>query len=413
MSAIPVSVVVVSRHRPAELALCLGALALQDHAPLEVVLVADPGGLAVRPDLPLKRVPFDAPNISEARNRGIAAAAGAVVAFIDDDAVAEPGWAGSLAAAFADPGIIAASGWTRGPHGASWQSRGEAITPQGPVPLPAQAQRAGLFRPAAGTVLSTLGTNCAFRREALAAVGGFDPAFAYHLDESDLNLRLARAFPEAGSALVPEARVTHGTAASERRTAARVPRDLWQIGRSEAIFARRHGGDAAGALAVQRRRLIRHMLAGRLDPMRVGPLMAGLGAGLAAGAGGPPPPWPEPWTGGDTEAPPFRPLPTRPREARLLEGWLWQRERLRQEAAAAAAAGGIITLRLHVPGRLPPRERFTAAGFWEWTGGTFVPVDDTTVMRKSRPRKNDEHPSDGRNMPCHGAVPCQSRESGA
>ena len=73
--------------------------------------------------------------------------------------------------------------------------------------------------------------------------GGFDPAFAFHLDESDLNLRLAALFPRSASALVPLAEVIHGAAPGTVRAPGGLPRDLAPIGRSAAIFARRHGGD--------------------------------------------------------------------------------------------------------------------------------------------------------------------------
>ncbi|MFD2439008.1 glycosyltransferase family 2 protein [Paracoccus kondratievae] len=92
------SVVVISRHRPQALARCLTTLADQTHPRLEVVLVADPASVGIRPDLPLKRVVFDRANVSAARNEGLALAAGEVVLFIDDDALAEPGWAEALAA---------------------------------------------------------------------------------------------------------------------------------------------------------------------------------------------------------------------------------------------------------------------------------------------------------------------------
>ncbi|MDZ7905902.1 MAG: hypothetical protein U5N55_09140 [Cypionkella sp.] len=36
--------------------------------------------------------------------------------------------------------------------------------------------------------VKTQGTNCAFRMDALRKIGGFDPAFAFYLDEADVNL---------------------------------------------------------------------------------------------------------------------------------------------------------------------------------------------------------------------------------
>ena len=117
------SVIVVSRHRAAALGRCLMALAQQDHPQIEVIVVADPEGLAAAKatGLALKRVLFDEANISAARNLGLAAAAAPVVAFIDDDAVAEPTWISRLCAAFADPQVVAATGFVRGRNGISYQ----------------------------------------------------------------------------------------------------------------------------------------------------------------------------------------------------------------------------------------------------------------------------------------------------
>ncbi|MCB2152739.1 MAG: glycosyltransferase, partial [Rhodobacteraceae bacterium] len=58
-----------------------------------------------------------------ARNLGLAAAAGEIVAFIDDDAVPEPRWLARLTAPFADPGIAAAGGFVVGRNGISFQWR--------------------------------------------------------------------------------------------------------------------------------------------------------------------------------------------------------------------------------------------------------------------------------------------------
>ena len=90
MSPLPVSVIVVSRGRPESLTLCLTGLSRQFHDTYEVIVVADPAGMAAVARLPfadeIKTVPFDEANIAAARNRGLAVAAGEVVAFIDDDA---------------------------------------------------------------------------------------------------------------------------------------------------------------------------------------------------------------------------------------------------------------------------------------------------------------------------------------
>ncbi|MDO5659077.1 MAG: glycosyltransferase [Paracoccus sp. (in: a-proteobacteria)] len=383
------SIIVVSRGRPAHLAQCLAALALQDHPKIEVILVADPAGLAVRPDLALKRVAFDSANISQARNLGIAQAAGEVVGFIDDDAVAEPFWARRLAEPFADTRVIAATGWTYGPDGLRWQVRAQRMTPEGmALDLP-PAPETRCLAPEGGNPVSTIGTNCAFRADALRKAGGFDPAFAYYLDESDLNMRMARAFPDALTAIVPAARVIHGLAPNDSRGGASPP-DLGVMGRSAAIHIARHGGHAAEGFerlyAAQRARLLRQMLAGGLDPHQVAPLLDGLRRGFDKAASEPPPLPPAPMR----HAPPgFLHLPTGPRESVLLHGWHWQAARLRKRAARDAAMGRIVTVLLLTPSFLPHRLRFSADGWFEQIGGLWGgsrPEDAPILLLRRRKR---------------------------
>lgn len=376
-AAVPaVSVIVVSRHRPAALSLCLTALSLQSHPDFEIVLVADPASLGQRPDLPVCRLPFDRPNISQARNLGLGRARGGVVAFIDDDAVAEPGWLAALAAPFADPRVIAAAGFTRGPDGLGWQVRAERMTRDGlGVPVAAGGDGPVLLAPDAVGPVGTIGTNCAFRAAALADIGGFDAAFPYHLDESDVNLRMAARWPHALTAIVPQAEVVHGLAADSARGAQAVPRDLTQLGRSQGLFVARHGGTSGPAERAQRARLVRHMVAGRLDPLSVGPLMAGWRRGLASAAadGAPPlPAGPVPQDG-CAEGPPDRRLAGLPRPRLRLAGWHWHARALRAQARAAAAQGGIVTLLLLTPTVLPHRSGLTPGGWWEQRGGVWGP----------------------------------------
>lgn len=363
------SVVVVSRHRPQHLALCLAALARQTHPDHEIVLVADPDAVGIRPDLPLKRRAFDIANISQARNEGIALAAAPVVAFIDDDAIAFPGWLAALSAPFADPRVLAGTGFTRGPDGLHWQARAERMTPSGRA-RPFDLRETTLLAPENGDPVSTIGTNCAFRRDALLAIGGFDPAFPYHLDESDVNMRMAAHFPQGLTAVVPQAQVVHGIAPGTGRAAFGVPQDLTQIGRSAAIFAARHGGDAGWMRAAQRRRLLRHMVAGRLDPFAVAPLLTTLQTGLTQGQGLCPPPPPR-W--GHAAPPDFQPMPPGAGRHVFLAGWHWRAERLRETAARLISQGDMATILLMTPSVQPHRLVMTDGGWWEQRGGLWGP----------------------------------------
>ena len=124
MSGLAVSVVIVNHTRRAELALTLKALECQRHRNFEVIVVSDMAE-ADRPASPLapRWHRFDEPNISAARNIGLADAAGDLIAFCDDDAQPDFNWLEDLAPAFSDPKVGAAGGWVRGRNGVSFQWR--------------------------------------------------------------------------------------------------------------------------------------------------------------------------------------------------------------------------------------------------------------------------------------------------
>lgn len=374
----PASVIIVSRHRPGALVRCLTALGQSDHPCFEVIVVADPDGLAAVARSAfggaVKTAPCDVANVSVARNIGLGLAAAQVVAFIDDDAVAEPTWLSRLIAPFANPDVAAAGGFVRGRNGVSHQWKARSIDSDSVErPLSVDETAVTLHRPAPGRAIKTEGANCAFRRDALAQVGGFDPAYAFYLDDGDVNMRLAAA--GMLTAIVPGAEVHHGFAASARRTEGRAPLTLCDIGASTAVFVRRHGGDKARALArlraEQRRRLLRMMVIGLITPGDVGRLTATLEAGLAEGAAralaplGPAPLAPTP----------FQPLPeTGPRPHRVITGRAWRRRALAQAAGRSVADGCITTvIRLSTTAR-PHRVRFCDEGYWEQTGGIFGPT---------------------------------------
>lgn len=378
MTPIRASVIVVSRERPGELKRCLAGLAQLDHPAFEVIVVADPGGLKAVADAGhagrVKTVAFDVPNISRARNLGLAEAAGEVVAFIDDDAVPEPTWLARLTAPFADPELSAAGGHVRGRNGISFQSTGARVDGTGAErPAGLRGDDPAVLRGEPGDAIKTEGTNCAFRRETLCRLGGFDPGFAFYMDETDVNLRLAAA--RAKTAIVPRAQVHHGVAPSSRRAPSRLPRSLSDVGASSALLLRKHAAGTDPALirdrlfAEQRRRLLRHMVAGSCEPRDVGRLLATLRAGWEDGLSRPLAPL-GPLA---SDAPPFLPFAAEPpfRGMTVLAGRGWQAPRLRREAVRRVRAGERVTLFLFSPTALYHRVRFTPDGVWEQSGGLF------------------------------------------
>jgi GT2 family glycosyltransferase len=153
----------------------------QQPSPHEVILVVDHNPeLQARfvERLPQVRV---SPNqnergLSGARNTGIALTSGDIVAFLDDDAIALPGWLDALTRPYADPNVIGVGGRTE-PGWATGRPRwwpGEfdwvvGCTYTGQEP---------------GTVRNLLGGNASYRRD-LFAVG----AFASHIGRTASNRR--------------------------------------------------------------------------------------------------------------------------------------------------------------------------------------------------------------------------------
>jgi len=376
MTSLPVSVVVVSRDRPLALIRCLTGLSQVQYDPFEIVVVADPPGVsAVQSSAfadDVKLVPFDRANISEARNLGASHAAGDIVAYIDDDAVPEPSWLTQLVAPAQRRSVAAMGGFVIGRNGISYQWQARTVDPFGQTePLEVSMHRATLFRPKGARAIKTEGTNMAVRRDVLVELEGFDPGFAFYLDETDLNLRIMRAGHT--TAVVPMALVHHGFAASQRRRKDRAPRDLFDIGASWAVFQRKYVGEAdrrdhwRNLRSHERRRLLEHMVSGRLLPGDVRQLLSRLDQGYSQGLmrrrGG----------GIISKSPmaAFKPVPTRSRTSVVIAGRIWQQDRLRREAQDRAQASEIVTLILLSPTSLYHSVRFDPCGFWEQRGGIF------------------------------------------
>jgi glucosyl-dolichyl phosphate glucuronosyltransferase len=122
-----VSVIVCTHlmERRGQLDGCLVSLRDQDVPPLEVIVVVD-GNAALYTELlerggPEVLLKTDSPSgLSAARNVGLKHARGTLVAFLDDDAVADDRWLSSLLSVLDDPDVAGASGlsyprWDGGP----------------------------------------------------------------------------------------------------------------------------------------------------------------------------------------------------------------------------------------------------------------------------------------------------------
>jgi GT2 family glycosyltransferase len=365
------SVVVASHGRPGTLRRCLTALSQSAFARLEVIVVADKEGLEVAARLPfgdrLKTVLQADPNLSKARNDGIVHAVGDIVAFVDDDAVPEPTWAGALVAAFAaSSGTAAVTGPVLGRNGISLQWGRVAVDRQGrdieagdpDEPLPD------------GTVLKLHGTNMALRRSVLLVLGGFDPAFRYYLEDTDLSLRLAAAGHKAR--WLPDAQVHHEFAASTRRTTDRVPLSLFDIGASTAVFLRKHApseiDDALRRLTEdQRARLFRFVRKRKLGARDLEALMISLRDGITDGRA-------RAHSGNEIAArhDDFLTLTDTPVDADVvLCGRRLHSRRIRAEAERLTKAGTRVTVFLFEPTPRAHRVRYTDGGWWEQRGGIY------------------------------------------
>ncbi len=371
-----VSVVIVSRGRAADLPLCLLGVSQLAYPTFEVVLVADKAGLdAVRGMAlfaHLKTVQFDEANISRARNLGIAQAAGSIVAFIDDDAVPEPTWLTYLTAGFADPDVSATGGFVRGRNGISFQWKTRAVDGLARTePLEIAEDKVTILTGHAARAIKTEGTNMAVRRDVLVEMGGFDPAYRFYLDETDLNMRLAQR--GAKTALAPRAQVHHGYKASETRRADRVPRDLTQIGASLAVYLRKYAAPPLHAARIkeeradQRRRLLRHMIAGALEPRDIRRLLTSFDAGLREGLSrdsGTTPPIPHASQG-------FSPMPADWHGAHILMTSRAGLKATLHRAQELTAQRQRVSIYAFSKTARPHRVVFTQDGLWLQSGGLY------------------------------------------
>lgn len=365
------SIIVASWDRAVWLRRCLLSLRQLDHGAFEIIVVADPASLAEIDTTGLKTVQVDDANLPMARNLGVAVSAGDICAFIDDDSVAEPYWLRHFEDAFLQTSADAVVGFVRGRNGISFQSQVCAIDAEAETHLePVKSAAPYVPQLATGRALKLVGTNFAVRRDVLIGLGGFDERMRFFLEDTDLSLRLHRAGHVL--AVAPLAEVHHGFAASARRDRFRVPRDLYDIGCSTAVFLTRHfSGDRDEIFdRVNRReraRLLRHMVGGHIEPGDVAQILRSLVKGWEDGSA----------DMGDSGsvAPaqtPFKPIQAPPAGHEIAASrFLFRRKKAESYANQRAAEGARVTVFSFSLTNARHFVRYSDGGYWLHTGGIY------------------------------------------
>lgn len=179
-----VSAAVCTHGRPHQLQRALASLASQSSPPLEILVIdnAPPDDQArdlVLQDFPAVRyVRESVPGLDFARNRALSEARGEVVAFLDDDAVADRDWCRRLGEAFQDPRLGAATGRVEPLSLATegerlFEANGGFSRGSREIRLPRDSRHSLAI---AWAVSVGCGASLAVRRSAALALGGFDEA---------------------------------------------------------------------------------------------------------------------------------------------------------------------------------------------------------------------------------------------
>jgi glycosyltransferase involved in cell wall biosynthesis/GT2 family glycosyltransferase len=214
-----VSVVINTYNRAALLERCVNALRVQTFLDFEIVVVNGPSTddtehRMARLKDEVRMVTTTSRVLSVSRNVGIRSSRGDLVAFIDDDAVAQPDWLENLVPAFQCSAVGGAGGLVYKLSGRDIEFRNGRLDRRAAVCW--NEEWPGLdWHWEEGRLNTVSGNNCIFRRSSLEAIGGFDERIEYYHDEADVVMRLER----AGSITVhrPAAIVFHEAASGHNR----------------------------------------------------------------------------------------------------------------------------------------------------------------------------------------------------
>lgn len=223
-----VSVVVCSYNGGRTLLECLESLANLNYPKYEVILVND-GSTDATAEI-AQKYPFVRKihqqnfGLSVARNVGMRAALGEIVAYTDDDCVADEYWLLYLVRGMQDQCVAAIGGPNITPTNDNWIARCVSVSPGNPSHVMLDDRRAE----------HVPGCNMAFQREVLLELGGFDAQYRAAGDDVDLCWRLLDEGYEIGFA--PGALVWH----HRRCTVKAYLKQQKGYGRAEAMVQFKH-----------------------------------------------------------------------------------------------------------------------------------------------------------------------------
>ncbi len=220
-----ISVVVCSHNGASTIRETLDGLERLDYPEYEVIVVND-GSTDSTPHIvseyPVRLINTENRGLGEARNTGISAANGEIIAFIDDDAYPDIHWLRYLALSMKDGRYVGVGGPNLPPTNDGWKSEAIAHAP-GPNPVLLS-----------DTVAEHVpGCNMAFRKASLEAIGRFDRIFRAAGDDVDLCWRLREGGGVIGFA--PAALVWH----HRRKSIHKYWKQQVGYGRAEALLERK------------------------------------------------------------------------------------------------------------------------------------------------------------------------------
>lgn len=178
-----ISVVVCSYNGGRVIRDCMEGLLKLEYPNFEVIVVDDgskDNTAEIVSEYPFRLIRTQNHGLSNARNTGLKAATGEIVAYTDDDARPDPHWLHYLALTYMNTNHVGVGGPNIAPPGDGWIAECVANAPGGPVHVLLDDE----------TAEHIPGCNCSFRVDALRAIGGWDPRFRTAGDDVDVCWRL-------------------------------------------------------------------------------------------------------------------------------------------------------------------------------------------------------------------------------